>query len=107
MSKAVFIHNPGTKYDDDPATRYHFPKMYFKRAEPVIGDDVLYYQSGPNGGYTGTAKVLNIVEDPNNPTKHFYANIVPRSYIPFPKNCLLYTSPSPRDGLLSRMPSSA
>ena len=23
------------------------------------------------------------------------------------KNCLLYTSPSPRDGLLSRMPSSA
>ena len=25
----------------------------------------------------------------------------------FPKGCLLYTSPSPRDGLLSRMPSSA
>ena len=24
-----------------------------------------------------------------------------------PYNCLLYTSPSPRDGLLSRMPSSA
>ena len=24
-----------------------------------------------------------------------------------PRNCLLYTSPSPRDGLLSRMPSSA
>ena len=24
-----------------------------------------------------------------------------------PKPCLLYTSPSPRDGLLSRMPSSA
>ena len=26
---------------------------------------------------------------------------------PFPYSCLLYTSPSPRDGLLSRMPSSA
>ena len=25
----------------------------------------------------------------------------------FLRNCLLYTSPSPRDGLLSRMPSSA
>ena len=25
----------------------------------------------------------------------------------YPKGCLLYTSPSPRDGLLSRMPSSA
>ena len=24
-----------------------------------------------------------------------------------PESCLLYTSPSPRDGLLSRMPSSA
>ena len=24
-----------------------------------------------------------------------------------PRDCLLYTSPSPRDGLLSRMPSSA
>ena len=27
--------------------------------------------------------------------------------IGMPINCLLYTSPSPRDGLLSRMPSSA
>ena len=30
----------------------------------------------------------------------------PRSILLFP-DCLLYTSPSPRDGLLSRMPSSA
>ena len=29
------------------------------------------------------------------------------SYSPFLQACLLYTSPSPRDGLLSRMPSSA
>ena len=28
-------------------------------------------------------------------------------YYAFTKGCLLYTSPSPRDGLLSRMPSSA
>ena len=28
-------------------------------------------------------------------------------YVPPPDDCLLYTSPSPRDGLLSRMPSSA
>ena len=31
------------------------------------------------------------------------ANVNTTSY----KTCLLYTSPSPRDGLLSRMPSSA
>ena len=35
--------------------------------------------------------------NPNNPLKEYGK----------PKNCLLYTSPSPRDGLLSRMPSSA
>ena len=29
------------------------------------------------------------------------------SFQPLSKHCLLYTSPSPRDGLLSRMPSSA
>ena len=29
------------------------------------------------------------------------------SLIDIDKGCLLYTSPSPRDGLLSRMPSSA
>ena len=34
-------------------------------------------------------------------TKHFHKN--PKEF----HDCLLYTSPSPRDGLLSRMPSSA
>ena len=33
----------------------------------------------------------------------YYMNVVRRQ----PMVCLLYTSPSPRDGLLSRMPSSA
>ena len=32
---------------------------------------------------------------------------IPRSIEGTPNGCLLYTSPSPRDGLLSRMPSSA
>ena len=32
---------------------------------------------------------------------------VPAQAIYKPERCLLYTSPSPRDGLLSRMPSSA
>ena len=31
----------------------------------------------------------------------------PNDYLDEYKDCLLYTSPSPRDGLLSRMPSSA
>ena len=39
---------------------------------------------------------------PNNPTKPPLRATSQR-----PPACLLYTSPSPRDGLLSRMPSSA
>ena len=40
---------------------------------------------------TGTDSTVNFTEGSNKP----------------PNTCLLYTSPSPRDGLLSRMPSSA
>ena len=43
--------------------------------------------------------------------KKIYKNAFKNGYklakIHCKKNCLLYTSPSPRDGLLSRMPSSA
>lgn len=86
MAKGVFIHNPGTHYDDDPATRYHFPKRYLKRVEPIVGDYVLYYSSGAKGGYTGTAIVEYIYEDRNDPLGHYYASIRPHSYTPFPKN---------------------
>ena len=33
--------------------------------------------------------------------------ILEKNYVGFSWNCLLYTSPSPRDGTSSRMPSSA
>ena len=36
-----------------------------------------------------------------------FATSVLIQFGPLDSNCLLYTSPSPRDGLLSRMPSSA
>ena len=50
-------------------------------------------------GDTGSPQVqiAILTERINNLTGHFKDH----------KNCLLYTSPSPRDGLLSRMPSSA
>ena len=51
----------------------------------------------------GFQKVLN------SPSKHGRENVTDDSGRFFEDycNCLLYTSPSPRDGLLSRMPSSA
>ena len=100
MAKGVFIHNPGTRYDDDPATRYHFPRMYLKRAEPIIGNNVLFYQSGKKGGYTATAKVANIVPDPQDPTGHYYANISPRSYTPFSKNVPFRLNGKPANSFL-------
>ena len=40
-------------------------------------------------------------------TNKFLGDINATTFTGLPKHCLLYTSPSPRDGLLSRMPSSA
>ena len=39
--------------------------------------------------------------------KGHFGKVVSVSWLPDSNSCLLYTSPSPRDGLLSRMPSSA
>ncbi len=85
MAKGVLIHNPGTSYKDDVATRYHFPKMYLDRIRPFIGDRILYYQSGAKGGYTGTAQILSIEQDPEM-QNHYFANIAPRCYIGFSNN---------------------
>jgi len=87
MSKGVFIHNPGTHYDDDPAVKYHFPKQYLSRALPLVGDYILYYQSGKNGrvaGYTGTAFLEKILPDPVQ-ENHYYAKIEKGTYTPFPE----------------------
>ena len=37
----------------------------------------------------------------------YFRACIPKNSADAPNGCLLYTSPSPRDGLLSRMPSSA
>ena len=39
--------------------------------------------------------------------EHFFSSSICQLYVCLALYCLLYTSPSPRDGLLSRMPSSA
>ena len=47
---------------------------------------------------------LDIPENKYQPKKKVGSNTRPKNIV---NTCLLYTSPSPRDGLLSRMPSSA
>ena len=46
---------------------------------------------------------LGTPDAPNAKSLKIYLN----QFLSDPRVCLLYTSPSPRDGLLSRMPSSA
>ena len=50
-----------------------------------------------------TTVLSNAKEDPEGENVVYKANLSEATG----KGCLLYTSPSPRDGLLSRMPSSA
>ena len=50
------------------------------------------------------APVPTVMTNPRPPILYDYYNFPPETY---QIHCLLYTSPSPRDGLLSRMPSSA
>ena len=52
-----------------------------------------------------SGQVFSII-GPNGSGKTTLLNLVSGIYTPL-DGCLLYTSPSPRDGLLSRMPSSA
>ena len=64
-------------------------KLAFDEEEVPVGAVITASKTGKI-----IAKAHNQVRQLNDPTAH--AEI-----------CLLYTSPSPRDGLLSRMPSSA
>ena len=56
---------------------------------------------GPDGGDGGDGGSIIVQSDRNLNT------LIDFRYAQHFKACLLYTSPSPRDGLLSRMPSSA
>ena len=52
--------------------------------------------------------VISIAHPANTPPFSYMKGGEPTGYsINLCRHCLLYTSPSPRDGLLSRMPSSA
>ena len=60
-------------------------------------------------GYLGQFLLKHLLESPEDDViavGYTYADETTGS-IDHPVTCLLYTSPSPRDGLLSRMPSSA
>lgn len=86
MSFGVFIHRADSIYDDSPAERYQFPKIYLQRASACIGDWIIYYEPVKlrgSKGYYAIAKVEQIVPDPKAPDMYL-ALIEPGSYLEFP-----------------------
>jgi putative restriction endonuclease len=90
MAHCVFMHRSDSIYDDSPAVQYQFPKQYLGRAEPSIGDWILYLEPTKvrgSRGYFAIARVQQIIPDPKAPGM-FLALIEPNS-------CLDFANPVP------------
>ena len=86
--------------------RYLGPKLKLSRRE---GTD-LQLKSGVKAYEEKTKKADRAPGQHGNPrskTSEYSAQLREKQKVKRIYGCLLYTSPSPRDGLLSRMPSSA
>ena len=81
---------------DDSAVAAVVIRSGSEKAFCAGGDIRFFYEAGLRRG----ARIEDFF------TEEYSLNHLVHSY-PKPYICLLYTSPSPRDGLLSRMPSSA
>ena len=86
MSK-IKVKTPLVEIDGDEMTRIIWQFIKDKLILPYLDIDLEYYDLGVENR-----------DKTNDQVTVDSANAI---------NCLLYTSPSPRDGLLSRMPSSA
>lgn len=85
MAHCVFMHKPDSIYDDSPAVQYQFPKQYLGRAQPSIGDWILYLEPTKvrgSRGYFAIARVQQIIPDPK-AAGMFLALIEPSSYLEF------------------------
>lgn len=81
--KAVFDTRPGSGYDDEIQTRYHFPDRYLGEANKTIGDWIVYRaprRGGARIGYFAAARVVSIDVDAANPG-HSHARMA--DFLPF------------------------
>lgn len=85
MAFGIFIHRPGSIYDDSPSERYQFPRPYLNRVQACIGDWIIYYEPRKlkgTRGYYAIAKVQQVILDPAVPDMYI-AIIEPGSYLDF------------------------
>ena len=97
-----------SKYDLNTVIRTFKPGQKILALLPVSGNPLSVRYFGP---YVIDKKLsdLNyavVTPDRHKQTQLCHVNML-KPYVDRDSTCLLYTSPSPRDGLLSRMPSSA
>jgi len=81
--KAVFDTKPGSGYDDEIQTRYHFPDRYLDEAQKAVGDWIVYRaprRGGGKIGYFAAGRVDSIDADPRLPG-HSYARMT--DFLPF------------------------
>jgi len=81
--KAVFDTKPGSGYDDEIQTRYHFPNKYLGEAQKAVGDWIVYRSTRRGGGkigYFAVARVIRIDTD-DRVAGHSYARMA--DYFPF------------------------
>ena len=100
MAFGIFIHRADSIYDDNPAERYQFPRLYLRRASACVGDWIVYYEPRKvpdSRGYFAVARVQNIVPDPT-ASDMYLALIVPGSYLDF-ANPVAFSG---TDGLVER-----
>ena len=96
---------------DRPQPRFHYGKMPANFTSSSACHRRFHIGGGPTTGLNRFGYFEDEACRPHrmwpDHTRVEVTRIAQRAFDPYPKICLLYTSPSPRDGLLSRMPSSA
>jgi putative restriction endonuclease len=87
MARGVFLHRADSIYQDDPESRYQFPRQYLKAASQCVGDWIIYLEPTKAGksGYYAVAKVEAVTPDPSTPGMYI-ALIEPGSYLPLERN---------------------
>jgi len=83
LLKAVLDTKVESAYDDDVASRYHFPSRYLSDLSAAVGDWVVFRQPRAAGGslaYFATARIARIEPDPDTPGHHY---AIVEDYLPF------------------------
>lgn len=74
--KAILDTKPESAYDDDIASRYHFPARYLGLMSRCVGDWVVFRRPRAGGGgiaYFAVGRVVGITPDPTTPGHHYAA----------------------------------